>query len=153
FVRFDMDSESKIARYREFFTFCEKHLVPGGRLSLQTIGYGTMPGGRANQFIVDRIFPGSDLPFLSEIAAASHGVLTIEDLENRPEQYAWTCSRWAQRLKARLPEAEKIVGSERSRDWYKFLKLSVAGFQTGALTLYRIVFRKPVRPGALVSLW
>ena len=141
FVRTDDSRETKIARYRQFFSFCSAHLVPGGALSLQTIGYGVMPGGRANRFIAEKIFPGSDLPYLSEIAEAAHGILTIEQLENRPSDYAWTCRLWAQRLAARRAESEEIVGAEKTDEFLKFLAMSAAGFERGALMLYRLRLR------------
>ena len=144
FVRTDDDRETKTARYRQFFSFCADHLVAGGCLSLQTIGYGVMPGGRLNRFIADKIFPGSDLPFLAEIADAAHGVLAVEAVENRPLDYAWTCSTWADRLIARREEAIALAGEEKTAEFVKFLKMSAAGFERGALMLYRLRLRKTV---------
>ena len=142
FVRTDDDRRTKTARYRRFFDFCAEHLVPGGCLSLQTIGYGVMPGGKLNRFIADKIFPGSDLPYLSEIADAAHGVMNIESVENRPSDYAWTCSAWAKRLIERREEAIALVGEDKTAEFVKFLKMSAAGFERNALTLYRIRLRK-----------
>jgi cyclopropane-fatty-acyl-phospholipid synthase len=142
FVRTDDSREAKIARYRKFFSFCLAHLVPGGALSLQTIGYGVIPGGRINKFIAEKIFPGSDLPYLSEIAEAAHGILTIEHVENRPSDYAWTCRLWAERLVERREEAEDLVGEEKTQEFLKFLGTSAAGFERGALMLYRLRLRK-----------
>lgn len=142
FVRTDDSRETKIERYRAFFSFCAEHLVDGGCLSLQTIGYGVMPGGRLNRFIAEKIFPGSDLPYLSEIADAAHGLMSIEVVENRPHDYSWTCSSWAQRLVERHDEATALVGADKTAEFVKFLKMSAAGFDRGALTLYRIRMRK-----------
>lgn len=142
FVRTDDSRETKIARYRAFFSFCAESLVDGGCLSLQTIGYGVMPGGRLNRFIAEKIFPGSDLPYLSEIADAAHGLMTIEVVENRPHDYAWTCSAWADRLLEREPEAVELVGKEKTVEFVKFLRMSAAGFDRGALMLYRLRLRK-----------
>ncbi len=142
FVRTDDSRETKIARYREFFSFCADHLVDGGCLSLQTIGYGVMPGGRLNRFIAEKIFPGSDLPHLSEIAEAAHGIMTIEVVENRPHDYSWTCSSWADRLVERQAEASELVGPDKTSEFVKFLRMSAAGFDRGALMLYRLRLRK-----------
>lgn len=142
FVRTDDDRRTKVDRYRAFFSFCAEHLVDGGCLSLQTIAYGVMPGARLNRFIADRIFPGSDLPYLSEIADAAHGLMTIEVVENRPHDYSWTCSSWADRLIERQAEAIELVGADKTAEFVKFLKMSAAGFDRGALMLYRIRLRK-----------
>ena len=61
FVHPGMSGAEKLEAYREFFAWCDGVLVPGGRLSLQTIAYPAPPSEtvrRQSAFIAQRIFPG-----------------------------------------------------------------------------------------------
>ncbi len=61
FVHPGMGGAEKLEAYREFFAWCDGVLVPGGRLSLQTIAYPAPPSEtvrRQSAFIAQRIFPG-----------------------------------------------------------------------------------------------
>lgn len=142
FVRPEASSAERVLRYRRFFEFCHAHLRPGGRLSLQTIAYADFPGGRLDPFITERIFPGSDLPRLAELAEAHLGSFRLVHLRNDPADYARTCSVWAARLAARRAEAEALVGPERVADYLRYLKMSATGFRAGALDLLRITFQR-----------
>lgn len=138
FVRPEDDRSTRVARYRDFFRFVHAHLRPGGRFSLQTIAYGDFPGGRLDPFITGRIFPGSDLPRLAELAEALVGPFQLLRLRNDPLDYARTCTVWAERLAERRAEAEALVGPEKVADYLRYLKMSAAGFRAGALDLLRI---------------
>ncbi len=141
FVRPEDDDTTRVARYRAFFDFARAHLRPGAHLSLQTIAYGDFPGGRLDPFITARIFPGSDLPRLAQLAEAWTGPFSLVRLRNDPLDYARTCAVWAERLAARRAEAEALVGAEKVADYLRYLKMSAAGFRSGALELLRVTLR------------
>jgi cyclopropane-fatty-acyl-phospholipid synthase len=142
FVRPEFEPAQRIAVYRAFFGACHAALRPGGRLSLQTIAYADFPGGTLDPFITERIFPGSDLPRLAELAEAHLGTFRLVRLRNDPQDYAQTCTVWAERLATRRAEAEALVGPERVRDFLRYLKMSAAGFRSGALDLLRMSFER-----------
>lgn len=142
FVRPEFEPEQRLAVYRAFFQACHAALRPGGRLSLQTIAYADFPGGKLDPFITQQIFPGSDLPRLSELAEAHLGTFRLVRMRNDPQDYAKTCTVWAERLASRRAEAEAQVGPERVASFLRYLKMSAAGFRAGALDLLRLTFER-----------
>jgi len=148
FAQRELDDARRIAAYREFFTRCRALLRSNGRMSLQTIAYGTLRRGDVAPFITESIFPGSDLPRLSEIVEATDRLFEIVSLSNDRGDYARTCREWWTRLNGRHDEAARLVGKERVCAFERFLKMSAAGFETGALTLLRIsLARIDIDPG------
>jgi cyclopropane-fatty-acyl-phospholipid synthase len=131
----------KIAAYRDFFGRCRSWLAPGGRMSLQTIAYGSMRREDASLFINNEIFPASDLPRLDEIAAAADEIFEITQIFNDRLHYAKTFEAWAQNLRARREEAVAQVGDEVVKRYERYLKQSAMGFYMGKLALYRISLR------------
>jgi cyclopropane-fatty-acyl-phospholipid synthase len=139
FASHHMSREERIERYASFFRFCRNAMSPGGRMSLQTIAYGNLPLGRLDSFIYESIFPNSDLPFLEELVTAAHGTLEIVSLRNDRLDYARTCSVWAERLVHQTEKAVEITGDPALvKSYVRYLKMSAAGFKTGALALYRL---------------
>ncbi len=139
FVNHRMTRKERIETYASFFRFCRNSMSPNGRMSLQTIGYGNLPGGKLDAFIYDSIFPNSDLPFLDELVAATHGTLEITSVRNDRLDYARTCSAWVERLTHRAEEAVAVTGNaELVAGYIRYLKMSAAGFNVGALALYRL---------------
>ena len=141
FARPEQPPAEKIRAYREFFTRCREWLHPGGALSLQTIGYADMSRADASPFMQQEIFPQADLPTLAEITAAADRVFEVVSLTNGRLDYAWTCERWAERLRARRQEAVALVGAEVAARYERYLRLSAVGFRMGKICLYRIVLR------------
>lgn len=131
----------KIGLYREFFARCRDWLTDDGALSLQTIAYANMSREDANGFIQQSIFPDADLPTLAEITAAADGLFEVQSVGNGRLDYAWTCEQWAQRLRQRRAEAERLVGPEVTARYQRYLKLSALGFRMGKICLLRLVLR------------
>lgn len=142
FVGRGLSRAQKVGAYRDFFVRCRRWLRPGGALSLQTIAYGTLAPDQVSAFITSDVFPESDLPALGEIVDATHGLFEIARLRNDRMDYARTCREWARRLAAQREAAEPIVGAERTRRYERFLRMSAAGFETGALLLLRITLHR-----------
>ena len=137
------DHNAKLELYRRFFGFCNRALRPGAYMSLQTIAYGpNMPRGKIDPFIANTIFPGSDLPNLEQIAAASNGLLHIRQLRNDAKDYASTCSTWADNIEKNMESAVAASTPETVKNYIRYLRMSSAGFLTGALYLFRITFQK-----------
>ena len=139
FANHRMSREERIRAYSSFFRFCRDAMSPGRRLSLQTIAYGNLAGGRLDPFIYESIFPNSDLPHLEELVVAAHGNLEIVSLRNDRMDYAKTCSVWAERLMRRANEAIEITrDADLVEKYIRYLKMSAAAFRVGALALYRL---------------
>lgn len=133
--------EEKIKVYRDFFNACRSWLSPEGRMSLQTIAYGTMRREEASQFINQEIFPDADLPTLAEIAAAVEGVMEITAVANHRLHYARTFETWAANLKKNHTAAVKLVGEETTVRYERYLTQSSTGFYMGKIGLLRLALR------------
>ena len=131
----------KIALYRDFFERCRDWLSPEGRMSLQTIAYGTMKREEASQFINTEIFPNADLPTLGEIVTATEGIFEITMIRNDRLHYAKTFSVWAGSLRDNRHRATSLVGSAVSRRYERYLTQSSLGFLMGKIGLLRIALR------------
>jgi cyclopropane-fatty-acyl-phospholipid synthase len=142
FARLDQTPREKVDGYRAFFCFCHENLVPGGRLSLQTITYENADRQSFSQFFAERIFPESDLPHLAEIADATKGIFEIETLRNDRDHYARTARCWLRNLRAARAVVEPLVGTETVRAYERYLALLVVGFHTGTMNLARAVMRR-----------
>jgi cyclopropane-fatty-acyl-phospholipid synthase len=131
----------KLLAYREFFSFCHRNLVDGGRLSLQTIAY-VQPTQNVPALISEKIFPESELPLIWEPIAAAEGKFELLALRNDAEHYYRTLRLWERNLAACRPEAVKLVGEERVNDFQQYLRVSAFGFKRGHICLLRMNFVK-----------
>lgn len=141
FAKPEDSSEEKVEIYRDFFTRCESWLSPGGRMSLQTIAYGSMRNEDASEFINNEIFPSADLPRLAEIAKAADGLLEVMTCLNHRLHYAKTFETWARNLKRKKGDAVELVGAEITERYERYLTQSAIGFYSGKISLLRIGFR------------
>ncbi len=142
FARLDQPREAKLAAYREFFRFCHGVLVPGSRMTLQTIVYGTADRSSFSPFFAESIFPESDLPHPAEIVEAMDRRFAIEAVRNDGDHYARTARAWRSQLRARRAEALSVVGAETVAKYEKYLGLLVVGFHTRTMDLMRFVLRR-----------
>lgn len=142
FAQPDLSAAQIVAAYREFFAKCHALLTPGGRLSLQTIAYGTARRKNLNRFIIEHIFPESDLPMLADIALACDGIFEVALLRNDRADYETTLKHWYFNLRANKRRAIDLVGPEAVANYEKYLSLFMVGFHTGAMNLLRIAMRR-----------
>jgi cyclopropane-fatty-acyl-phospholipid synthase len=141
FSRPDQSNQERIEGYRNFFMKCRSWLKPNGYMSLQTIAYGTAERKDINKFILDEIFPESDLPFLEDIILASKGIFEVCKLRNDRLDYANTFRFWKSNLKKNRHKAVEIVGEEKVIIYEKYQDLFIIGFHIGSMNLYRITFK------------
>jgi cyclopropane-fatty-acyl-phospholipid synthase len=147
FADFGMPRAARLAAYRRFFDACHDWLPPGGRLALQTNvkGNNTRLDRQTVKdllFIVDHIFPESELPWTSEIVEASERRFDLVSARNDADHYARTCQEWLDRLVAHRDRAVDLVGDARVTDYERYLRASVDGFRNRHLGLVRIVFER-----------
>jgi len=147
FAAFGIGVAERVASYREFFSRCRSWLPPGGRLALQTIVKGNNVRldrrmTRELLFVVDRIFPESELPWPAEMIEASSRQLELISLRNDAPHYARTCAEWLARLEARREEAEALVGAGAVTDYARYLRASVDAFTRNHVGLMRVCFER-----------
>lgn len=145
FAKPDETQEEKLSVYRDFFERCHRWLSPKGRLSLQTIAYGTMQRQDANEFMITEIYPESDLPYLADIVAAVDGLFEVVAVRNDRFDYARSYDEWLKNLRNRRDEAVRMVGEEQVQRFERFYKLGSIGFRMGKIWLLRFCLRPITR--------
>jgi cyclopropane-fatty-acyl-phospholipid synthase len=149
FARQGLSTEEQVEAYRRFFGACRNWLKPGGRLSLQTIAYGDIPRDRPlrDRFIVDEIFPESELPRLADIARAAEMELEIERVTNDRDDYVKTLRSWRGRIKERRDDAVAASSEETVARYERYLRMFAYSMELGAFTLLRLTMRRIDLPG------
>jgi cyclopropane-fatty-acyl-phospholipid synthase len=142
FARIEQSQAEKLAGYRAFFSACHRMLVPGGRMSLQSITYENADREDFSNFFAERIFPESDLPHHAEIFQTSKGLFEVEVLRNDREHYARTARCWLSNLRKSRAAAVDKVGEAEVAMFEKYLSLLVVGFHTSRMNLTRLVLRR-----------
>jgi len=140
FGRHDQSAEQRREVYWRFFDFCARRLRRGGRLSLQTIAFGRIRG--MSRFMREEIWRESELPLAHEVLEASSKWFEVEQLVNHRQHYLRTLREWRARLERAADRAAQIVGHQKVADYFRYLDESAVGFDTGAVQLLRISFRR-----------
>jgi cyclopropane-fatty-acyl-phospholipid synthase len=136
-----MDPADKLQAYREFFAFCHRMLVDGGRLSIQTIA-SVKPLQYVPSLIRERIFPESELPLIWEPIAAAEEKFELLALRNDADHYYRTLRQWERNLAACRGDAVALVGEETVRDFQQYLRVSAIAFKRNHICLLRMSFVK-----------
>jgi cyclopropane-fatty-acyl-phospholipid synthase len=139
FVKKDLDPAVKLDAYREFFAYCDKVLVTGGQLSLQTITYSERHSALP---LIEETFPESDLPLEWEPIAAAEGRFRMLSARSDSDHYYRTLLAWEKNLLAHWDQAVALVGEDRARHFRRYLRASATGFRIGMVSLLRISFLK-----------
>ena len=140
FVRPETSAEDRIDIYRHFFRRCRELLKPGGRMSLQTMAYGGI--GRFRAGALASIFPESDLPRLAEVTEALERQFEVVRLRNDPEHYSRTVRHWLDAFQSNREEIDSIVGAARAKEYERFLKSGIKGYDLGVFNLLRVTLRR-----------
>ena len=133
--------------FETYFKACDRALVPGGLMSLQTIAFPDVayrPQTRGANWIQTYIFPGGLLPSLAEIERSLHGTrLLVRRVEDIAPHYVRTLATWRSNFMGRLHEVRAMGFDERFiRMWEYYLSISEAGFDTGVCQDLQIVLEK-----------
>jgi cyclopropane-fatty-acyl-phospholipid synthase len=92
-------------------------------------------------WIERRIFPGAYPPALSEMSQIFEPWnLSVLDIENIRLHYALTLRDWLKRYDAAEDRVRAMFDEKFVRMWRLYLAGSVAGFETGTLQLFQVVF-------------
>ncbi|WP_338895276.1 cyclopropane-fatty-acyl-phospholipid synthase family protein [Streptomyces sp. TG1A-60] len=144
FARTGLSRAERVAAYREFFERCRAWLPKGGRIALQTNIKGNnvqmdKQTVRDLLFIIDIIFPESEIPALSEVLESSEKRFDVVRLRNDPDHYSRTCQQWLDRLRANRVQAVKVAGEENVANYERYLSSTVGHFKNRHLGLSRII--------------
>ena len=115
--------------YPEFFAKLRSLLAEDGVALIHSIGYSITPAP-INPFIRKYIFPGADLPSMSEIFTAVEPTgLFVTDLEILRLHYAETLRHWRERFTEASDAVRALYDDRFFRMWEFYLVLSEIGFR------------------------
>ncbi len=139
FVSVGMLEHVGLANFRTLGTLIKRSLRPEGFGLVHSIGR-SFPN-RTDPWIVKHVFPGGHIPSLSEMMRVFEPhKLSILDVENLRPHYARTCASWLQNFETVAEKVADMYDEEFVRMWRLYLAGSSAGFQSGTLQLYQVVF-------------
>jgi cyclopropane-fatty-acyl-phospholipid synthase len=120
-------------------------LTPGGRLLNHGIARLRHTDPAPGAFSERYVFPDGEPLHLSRIQLALEraGFETLHT-EGFREDYAETLRHWARRFDEHLDEATRLGGPERTRVWRLYLRAARNGFESGRISVYQVLCRRPV---------
>lgn len=131
-----------------FFARCDRLLAPGGLMLLQAItieDFRYHQALRSVDFIKKHIFPGSFIPSVSRLVAASAvgTQLVLTHLEDIGADYARTLQAWRMRFLIRLDRVAELGFDDRFvRLWEFYLAYCEAGFRERSISDVQMLFAK-----------
>jgi cyclopropane-fatty-acyl-phospholipid synthase len=130
--------------YDKFFAKLRDLLADDGVCLLHSIGRCDPPGG-SNPFIRKYIFPGGELPALSEVlAAVERSGLFVTDLEILRLHYAETIKLWHERFEANRREIAALYDERFCRMWELYLKASEMSFRHQAQMVFQMQLTRTI---------
>jgi len=147
FADLSMTRSDRVAAYRRFFMACRDWLPDRGRLALQTITKGgnvrmDREMTRDMLFVIDHIFPESELPWTSEALEASERLFDVVSIRNDPDDYARTCQCWLDALRANRDDIVESHGEQVLADYDRYLRSSVECFARRHTGLARMILER-----------
>jgi cyclopropane-fatty-acyl-phospholipid synthase len=102
---------------------------------------GRNRAGRMNPWLEQRIFPGAYLPTLREMMVVLEaGHFSVLDVENLRLHYAKTLEHWLRRFDQQAETIRRMFDERFLSAWRLYLAGSLAGFTTGFIQLFQVVF-------------
>lgn len=129
------------ANYGALAEVIRRCLSPDGIGLVHTIGRNRPAA--VNGWIEKRIFPGSHVPSITELMRLfEEGGFSVLDVENLRLHYARTLEHWQQRYLAVRDEVRADYDERFARAWELYLAGARAGFVTGTMQLFQVVFAR-----------
>lgn len=124
--------------HRAYFEVARRCLVEDGLFLLHTIGKNrseSVPDPWLDRYI----FPNGDLPSLAQIARATEGLFTIEDVHNFGADYDKTLMAWHRNFEAAWPRQAARYPERFHRMWRYYLLSCAGAFRARVIQLYQVV--------------
>jgi cyclopropane-fatty-acyl-phospholipid synthase len=139
FVSVGMLEHVGLKNYPTLGRIARRCLGSNGRGLIHSIGRNHP--ARMQPWIEKRIFPGAYPPALSEMSQIFEpSELSVLDVENLRLHYAQTLRQWLALYEAARERVRAMFDEKFVRMWRLYLAGSVAGFSTGTLQLFQVVF-------------
>lgn len=137
--------------YRSFFDWCQNVSTPNAQIGLQTIVINRAPNSiselRDSRYLLDKVFPGSALPSISDIQAAILDKYEISAVRRIGLDYARTLTEWNNRLVENKDRVIERYGQKLFDHYITYFEASRRCFESGYIDLYQasLVRVKPLR--------
>jgi len=139
FVSVGMLEHVGLAQYRTLGSVIHRCLKPTGRGLIHSIGRNRPAS--TNPWLEKRIFPGAYLPSLREMMDIFEPWrFSVLDVENLRLHYAKTLEHWLERFERVTDQVGDMYNQRFVRAWRLYLASSLAGFTSGVIQLFQVVF-------------
>ena len=139
FVSVGMLEHVGVEHYEGLGAVVSRSLGDNGRGLIHSIGRNYP--APLQPWIEKRIFPGAYPPSLGEMMRIFEpSDLSILDVENLRLHYAQTLRHWLELYEAASGRIEQMFDARFVRMWRMYLAGSIAGFTTGTLQLFQVLF-------------
>ncbi len=152
FASFEDHSASRQREiYKTFFDWCLNASTPDAQIGLQTIVISRAPNTlselRDSRYLLDKVFPGSALPSISDIQAAVVDKYEISAISRIGLDYARTLTEWDRRLVLNENIIVKRYGQILYDHYRTYFGASIRCFESGYIDLYQASLKrvKPLR--------
>ena len=140
--------------YSTFFDWCQNISTPDAQIGLQTIVISRAPNTlselRDSRYLLDKVFPGSALPSISDIQAAIIDKYEISAVRRIGLDYARTLSEWNNRLVLNRNKVVEHYGQALFDHYRTYFDAATRCFETGYVDLYQVSLRR-VKPLKILS--
>jgi cyclopropane-fatty-acyl-phospholipid synthase len=141
FVSVGMLEHVGVENYAELGEVIHRSLAGNGRGLIHTIGRNRP--ALLHPWIERRIFPGARPPALSEMMQIFEPhEFSVLDVENLRLHYAQTLRHWLALYEMQSDRIRGMFDEKFVRMWRLYLAGSVAGFTTGTMQLFQVVFAR-----------
>ncbi|MFO1410508.1 MAG: cyclopropane-fatty-acyl-phospholipid synthase family protein [Steroidobacteraceae bacterium] len=139
FVSVGMLEHVGIDNYPALGQLIRRVLPVHGRGLIHSIGRNVP--GELQAWIEKRIFPGAQPPSIGQFMQIFEPAdLSVLDVENLRLHYAQTLRHWLALYEANAARVRELYDEKFVRMWRLYLAGSIAGFTTGTLQLFQVVF-------------
>lgn len=132
--------------YLKYLDTARRCLTDGGLFLLHTIG-ALQTDCNADPWIDKYIFPNSELPSMTQIAAACEGRFVIEDMENFGADYDKTLTAWYKNFRRAWPKFRDKFDDRFYRMWKYYLLACAAASRVRQMQLWQLILSPTGIPG------
>lgn len=140
--------------YKSFFDWCQRVSTHNAQIGLQTIVINRAPNSiselRDSRYLLDKVFPGSALPSISDIQAAIIDKYEISSVRRIGLDYARTLSEWNNRLVLNKDKVIECYGQKLFDHYRTYFDAARRCFETGYIDLYQASLSR-VKPLRILS--
>ena len=140
--------------YKAFFDWCQTASTSDAQIGLQTIVISRAPNSisevRDSRYLLQKVFPGSALPSISDIQAAVIDKYEISKVRRIGLDYARTLIEWNKRLELNQDKIIERYGQDLFDHYRTYFDSAQRCFETGYVDLYQVSLRR-VRPLRILS--